>query len=157
MIGFEHCLKDRDRIKDKVAEQVQYKSRTVEQAFTTVKDTVRYTFQYDEAHYSTGVRADIERLKAEGFEEAERKNSWTADQYKGINSWWRVPDTDCVFEVQFHTRMSFEAKQFTHGAYERLRNPLTSDGERDELSGFQQRASACIKVPPSAADIPNYP
>ena len=27
-----------------------------------------------------------------------------------------------LFEVQFHTRISFEAKQLTHGAYERLRS-----------------------------------
>jgi hypothetical protein len=157
LIGVEHCLKDRDRIKDKVAEQVQYKFRTVEHAFTTVKDTVRFTFQYGEAHYSIGVRADIERLKAEGYEETERKNSWKAEQYKGINSWWRIPGTTQLFEVQFHTHMSYEVKQLTHTAYERMRNPLTSDAERDELSNYQQRVSGSIKVPPGATDIPDYP
>jgi hypothetical protein len=157
LIGFEHCLKDRDRIKDKVAEQIKYKFRTVEHAFATVKDTVRYTFQYGEANYSAGVWADIQRLKTHGFEEVERRNSWTADQYKGINSWWRVPGSVQIFEVQFHTLISFEAKQLTHVAYKRLRNPLTSDAEREELSSFQKRVSGSIRVPPGATGIPDYP
>ena len=42
-------------------------------------------------------------------------------QYKGINSQWIEPDTGQRFEVQFHTGISFEAKQLTHTAYEQLR------------------------------------
>ena len=37
---------------------------------------------------------------------------------KGINSQWIDPDSGQRFEVQFHTRISFEAKQLTHSAYE---------------------------------------
>ena len=84
-------------------------------------DTIRYTFQYREARYTQGVWTDIERLKGEGFKMHKLKNSWSDDQYKGINSQWIEPDTGQRFEVQFHTRISFEAKQLTHPAYERLR------------------------------------
>ena len=48
---------------------------------------------------------------------------WSDDKYKGINSQWIEPDSGQRFEVQFHTRISFEAKQLTHHAYERLRTP----------------------------------
>src|SRR6202034_3993016 len=65
--------------------------------------------------------ADIGRLKDQGFELHKLKNSWSDDQYKGINSQWIEPETGQRFEVQFHTRISFEAKQLTHKAYERLR------------------------------------
>ena len=41
-----------------------------------------------------------------------------SDQYKGINSQWIDPESGQRFEVQFHTRISFEAKQLTHDAYE---------------------------------------
>ncbi len=44
------------------------------------------------------------------------------DEYRGINSQWRDSQTGHRFEVQFHTVPSFEAKQVTHGAYERLRD-----------------------------------
>ena len=89
-----------------------------EQAVSLVPDAIRYTFQYQEARYTQGVLADIERLKDQGFELDKLKNSWSDDQYKGINSQWIEPDTGQRFEVQFHTRISFEAKQLTH---ERLR------------------------------------
>ena len=86
---------------------------------SAVSDTIRYTFQYRESRYTQGVWTDIERLKGEGFELHKLKNSWSDDEYKGINSTWIQPDTGQRFEVQFHTRISFEAKQLTHTAYER--------------------------------------
>ena len=89
-----------------------------EEAVSLVPDAIRYTFQYDEARYTRGVWADIARLRDQGFELDKLKNSWSDDQYKGINSQWIEPDTGQRFEVQFHTRISFEAKQITH---ERLR------------------------------------
>ena len=83
-------------------------------------------------------------------------NSWEKDEYKGINSRWRDPESGLLFEVQFHTRSSFEAKQLTHAAYERLRNPATSDIERDELQEFQRKVSAEIPIPPRVTDIGDY-
>jgi len=59
--------------------------------------------------------------------------------------------------VQFHTPESFHARQYvTHGAYERTRNPLTSDAERAELEAFQREVSSRIQVPDRATDIPNF-
>ena len=63
------------------------------------------------------------------------------------------PESGLLFEVQFHTRASFEAKQLTHAAYERLRNSLTPDIERDELQEFQRKVSAEIPIPPRVAGI----
>ena len=87
-----------------------------------VSDTIRYTFQYRESRYTQGVWTDIERLKGEGFELHKLKNCWSDDQYKGINSTWIEPDSGQRLEVQFHTHISFEAKQLTHTAYEQIRS-----------------------------------
>ena len=38
-----------------------------------------------------------------------------------MNSQWIEPDTVSV-QVEFHTRISSEAKQLTHKAYERIRS-----------------------------------
>ena len=54
-----------------------------------VPDAVRFTLTYSAERYSDGVRADVDRLKAEGFELIKLKNLWAGDQYKGINSQWR--------------------------------------------------------------------
>jgi hypothetical protein len=158
LAGFDRRLKGRDRIKDKVAEQMEAQpDLTTDQAIATVKDAVRYTFCYDEARYSIGVRADIDKLAAQGFQEVERRNSWTRDQYRGINSRWQEPATGLIFEVQFHTRNSFEAKQMTHGAYERLRDPRTTPAEQRELEEFQRYVYTNIPAPPLATEIADYP
>jgi hypothetical protein len=157
LVGFEHRLKGAERIKDKVAEGIEERGRTLDEALSTVKDAIRYTFQYNEERYASGVSADIDRMKVRGFEQVECRNSWADDQYKGINSRWREPATGQLFEVQFHTRISFEAKQFTHGAYERLRDPTTTRSELPELRRFQREVSEKVLIPPGATEIPNYP
>ncbi len=122
-----------------------------------MSDTIRYTFQYREAHYTQGVQADIERLKGQGFELHKLRNSWSEEEYKGINSQWIEPDSGQRFEVQFHTRISFEAKQLTHDAYERLRTQQADEFEKMVLKAFQRKVSAEVPIPPGAADIPDYP
>ena len=157
LIGFEHRLKGRDRIKDKVCRGIRNFGRTPEQAVSRVPDAIRYTFQYREARYTQGVWTDIGRLKEEGFQLHNLWNAWSKDQYKGINSQWIDPETGQRFEVQFHTRISFEAKQLTHPAYERLRTRQPDKFEQMVLEAFQKKVSADVPVPPGAPDIPDYP
>ena len=158
LIGFEHRLKGRDRIKEKVCDKMEEFSYSAEEAVSVVSDTIRYTFQYREARYTQGVWSDIERLKGEGFKLHQLKNSWSDEEYKGINSQWIEPDTGQRFEVQFHTRISFEAKQLTHDAYERLRDysrPISSS--RWCWKPSSKKVTAEVPIPPGAADIPDYP
>jgi hypothetical protein len=156
LIGFEHCRKGRDRIKAKVCDNINENSLSLDEAVSLVPDAIRYTFQYDEASYSQGVRADIARMGEQGFDLDILKNFWSHDQYKGINTQWIDQDTGQRFEVQFHTRISFEAKQITHPAYERLRTLEADKFEELVLEAFQKKVSAEVPVPPGAVDIPDY-
>jgi hypothetical protein len=158
LIGFDHRLKGRDRLKEKIYGTIKDLHHSPEQAVSLVPDAIRYTFQYRESGYTQGVWADIGRLKDRGFELDKLKNSWSGEQYKGINSQWIEPDTGQRFEVQFHTRISFEAKQLTHDAYKRLRAGQCPDKfEQMVLEAFQKKVTAEVPVPPGAADIPDYP
>jgi len=157
LVGFENCRKGRDRIKEKVCGTISDFSRSPEQAVSLVPDAIRYTFQYEEARYTQGVRADIVRLHEQGFKLKALRNYWFNDQYKGINSQWVEPDTGQRFELQFHTRISFEAKQLTHSAYERLRTLEADKFEELVLEAFQRKVTADVPVPPGAVDIPDYP
>jgi hypothetical protein len=157
LVGLEFRCKGEDRIMEKVAHDMQYKGRTAEEALTNVKDTIRYTLQYTEEHYTEGVYADADRLKVAGFELVELRNSWGGEEYKGINSRWRVPDNGQIFEVQFHTQISFEAKQLTHPAYERLRDPVATKAEQEDLRDFQRRVNVYVPSPQGALGIPDYP
>jgi len=155
LIGFERCLKGRDRIKEKVCDKIKEYGFSPEEAVSSVSDTIRYTFQYRDVRYAQGVQADIDRLKGRGFVLHKLKNYWFGEEYKGINSQWLEPATGQRFEVQFHTRVSFEAKQLTHDAYERLRTKQADRFEELVLEAFQAKVVAQVPIPPGAVGIPD--
>jgi hypothetical protein len=157
LVGLEDCRKGRDRIKEKVYDRIEEKNRTPEEAISLIPDTLRYTFQYEESRYTQGVWAEMTRMQERGLKMITRKNYWEEEEYKGINSQWIEPDTGQRFELQFHTRISFEAKQITHKAYERLRSGQPDEFEKMVLKAFERKVSAEVPIPAGAADIPDYP
>jgi hypothetical protein len=138
LTGLEHRLKGEHRLVEKVQKWLSAQpDLRPDDAFKLVKDAIRYTFVYDEQRYTDGVYADCDRLESAGFEPVDRQNSWKEDQYKGINGRWREPDSGMLFEVQFHTQESVDAKELTHPAYARIRDTSTPPDEVRELRAFQ--------------------
>lgn len=157
LAGLEHSLKGKDRLSEKVDNWMNAQAGlTAAEAIRLVKDAIRYTFVYAETTYAAGVRADCDRLESSGFRPVDRRNSWEEDQYKGINSRWREPDSEMLFEVQFHTRESLDAKELTHSAYERIRDTKTPPDEVRRLKEYQRDVCAGITIPPGATEIPDY-
>jgi hypothetical protein len=156
LAGLENLIKGEDRLKEKVADELAAPGLSERDALAKVSDAVRSTLVYSPQHYADGVCADVELLKAEGFELLKLKNLWSDEQYKGINSQWRRPETGLRFEVQFHTRESLEAKELTHEAYERIRSD-TSPTEREDLRQFQRTVNALLITPERTAEIKDYP
>jgi hypothetical protein len=156
LAGLRHMLKGEDRLKEKIADFMQSPEATVGDALGIVPDAVRFTFTYSPQRYAGGVLTDVERLKAEGFELIKLKNLWASEQYKGINTQWRRPETRLRFEVQFHTSESLEAKELTHEAYERIRASPPPE-EHQELEHFQRTANRLLVTPDRTAEIKNYP
>jgi hypothetical protein len=156
--GFGNRLKDDDRLKEKVAEGLSTigPDANSEELLQQVPDAIRFTFCFPVEAYKRGYYDICERLEKLGHEMYKAKNSWSAEEYKGINTRW-VTEEGQRFEVQVHTVESFHAKQYvTHEAYERTRNPLTSDEERRRLEAFQREVSSRIEVPGGATDIPDF-
>jgi hypothetical protein len=156
--GLEHRLKGDDRIKEKVADlwETGAPGATAKQIGREIPDAIRYTFCAEPENYKE-VYWDIkDRLQVHGYEMYYSENHWSKTQYKGINTRWLTPEGQ-RFEVQFHTRESFHAKEsVTHASYERLRNTLTRDDERQELMTFQEEVCSWIIAPEGVTDIPNY-
>jgi hypothetical protein len=157
LAGFDRRLKDHERIKEKVFDRIEEKNRSPEEVVFIIPDLIRYTLQYEQSRYTQGVWADLVRMKDCGFELMKLKNFWSDDQYKGINSQWCHPETGQRFEVQFHTRISFEAKGITHEAYKRLRSGKPEEFEKIVLKALQQEVSGKVPIPPGATDISDYP
>jgi hypothetical protein len=159
LADFEFRLKGRDRVKEKVAVTLaEQPGLTATEALHDIPDMIRYTFMYErEDRYARGIPDDLQSLEAQGFGLVRLKNFWTGDQYKGITSLWRHTETGCLTELQFHTRISFEAKQITQPAYDRLRSGRTVALEEIELEAFLRNVYAAVPTPCGAASIPDYP
>ncbi len=158
LMGLGFRLKGEDRLKEKIADHVETGApdATIPEILLDIPDAIRYTFCASRENYTSAYRDIKERLEACSYDMYYAQNHWSSTQYKGINTRWITSDGQ-RFEIQFHTPESFNAKQeVTHPAYERLRNALTTDGERRELFAFQREVCSWILVPEGAADIPNY-
>lgn len=157
LAGFDNRLKGKDRLAEKVTNWMKAQpDLKPDDAFGLVKDAIRYTLQYPDEEYAQGVNADCARLEMAGFQRGDRQGTWENDQYKGINSRWREPESGLLFEVQFHTHASFEAKEQTHGAYERIRDTSTPAAEVRQLRAYQREVCAKVPIPPGATEIPDY-
>jgi hypothetical protein len=159
LAGLEFCLKGEDRLKEKVAELLETSAQgtTPEPIVRDIPDAIRYTFCFEPSKYSDGYWDIKQRLETNEFRMTYSKNHWRDDpEYKGINTRWVTAEGQ-RFEVQFHTSESFHAKQqVTHRAYERSRNPLTSDDERGELEAFQREVCSSIPAPEAGPNIPDH-
>jgi hypothetical protein len=161
LAGFEQRIKGEDRLKEKVADLLEPPSKlTATEALSLIADVVRFTYTHRENGYTNGVLADVELLKAQGFELDKLKNTWDSEQYKGTNTQWLEPSSGVRFEVQFHTSASLEAKELTHQAYERIRsiNEQTPETEREsaELEAFQSEVNGKVPIPSDVHAIEDY-
>jgi hypothetical protein len=153
------ALKDPDRFKEKFAKLIAA-DPDVEPAELVyrIRDGVRYTFIYEDAHYSSGVTDVCETITAAGYELYECKNVWVdeAKVYQGVNSTWREPGHDILFEVQVHTPASWHAKQESHPLYEVIESLSSTREQRAEAARRQMEIFSKVPIPPDVTDIPSY-
>jgi hypothetical protein len=152
------ALKSPDRFKEKLAKMISLEPDVAPGDHAArIHDGIRYTFVFDDdQYYSAGVRSIENRLTGSGYNLVERKPSWLGEEYKGINSQWRDSATGQLFEVQFHTAASWDAKQQTHDSYEKIQNPATTPEERTRLRAYQREVVALVPIPPGALEFAPY-
>jgi hypothetical protein len=153
------ALKDPDRFKEKYAKLI-VANPDIDPADLVdhIRDGVRYTFIYEDAFYRSGVTEVCESIAAVGYELYECKNAWVDKTkiYQGVNSTWREPSHDLLFEVQIHTPSSWNAKQESHPFYEVIESPSSTTEQRAEAARRQKDIFSEVPIPPDVADIPSY-
>jgi hypothetical protein len=155
-LGFRR--KGDERLKEKIAESLRIApAKTPEEVIREIPDAIRYTFCFEPSNYADGYQDVKERMQLNGYRMIYSKNHWRYDpEYKGTNTRWLTPEGQ-LFEVQFHTPESYDAKQeITHKSYERIRSQLTGRSERRELEAFQREVCSWIAVPSDVASILDY-
>ncbi len=151
------ALKPADSFKEKLADLImRHPDKSAEELALEVHDGIRYAFIVETEHYAEATLQAHSRLKGSGFDLEVRRNCWASAEYKGINTRWRDPAHDLVFEVQFHTTASWDARQRAHALYEAITDPATPPEERERLRAVYSEMSASVSMPPGGAAIPDY-
>ena len=89
LAGFDRRIKGEDRLKEKIADEMRSRPGIDHrQALAAIVGRRAVHLHVPGDRYTTGVRKDLERLEAAGFTQVERRNTWTSEQYKGINTRW---------------------------------------------------------------------
>ena len=152
-----YALKEPDRFKEKLYELIRDEpDKPVGQHVDEIHDGIRYTFVSDGDGYVRTVNQTVDILKASGFELGVRKNEWSNAEYKGVNTRWRDHESGCRFEIQFHTRESWQVKQATHNAYTKIHDTRTPADERERLRAYQREISLSLVLPSDWENITNY-
>ncbi|MBT2382165.1 ATP nucleotide 3'-pyrophosphokinase [Streptomyces sp. ISL-11] len=155
LVGFDHRLKSADSLKRKVATSMKEEpGQTVDAALARINDSVRYTLQWTDGRYTTGVATASATLSGWGNDNVKWSNTWgRKNGYKGINSGWRGFGSGHPFEVQFHTPSSKWAQEATHKLYEEQRLPGTPKDRVQELQRQQDAIFASVPVPEGAEGL----
>lgn len=152
LTGLEHRLKSPESIARKLLLNAHDMEISLEEAVQTIHDALRYTFIIDDDQYTNGVDEILKSLVSLGYRVERLKNTWGSEGYKGINTNLTTPD-GYIFEVQFHTQDSFDAKEVkTHDLYEIVRSEESTEAEKLEANAKQKAIFNAVPVPDGAVD-----
>jgi hypothetical protein len=151
------ALKSPDSFKQKLGDLIlRHPDKSADELSLEVHDGIRYAFIFEYEHYAQATLQAHSRLKGSGFDLEVRRNCWQNPEYKGINSRWRDPAHDLVFEVQYHTAASWDVRQRAHALYEAITDPATPPDERERLRTIHAELSAAVPAPPGSGAIPDF-
>ena len=123
--GLDSRLKSEESLARKIQTDAAADGITEDEAAAKIADVLRYTLCIREDEYAATVKATLQKLTDAGCSVIKFKNTWGGFGYKGINSQLKTPG-GYVFELQFHTPASYNAKEEEHKYYEVVRDPATS-------------------------------
>ena len=154
----------------------------LEQVAAKMNDAVRYTYLFPAGTYADKVREVLRVFASKEYELVTIKNFWASKKvYPGINVTFESKGGQ-LFELQFHTKDSFDAKKVEEPHYETRRSNdaqiaaikarakaekrVLTDDEKDEIMRIEadndveneesKRLFGNVPTPPAAKEIKDY-
>ena len=151
LAGLDNRIKGKDSYLDKIAREYQPGYHY------EVKDVLRYTMVSPSNNMVGKTLDSIEDLKKNGANVYQVKNLWLnkKNPYNGINTFVQDMDGN-KFEIQYHTKASYEAKQKTHKLYEDIRKGNLSSEEMQKLTKEMHEVFDAAKVPDGIERVKSY-
>lgn len=153
--GLEYRLKTVESLSRKIVSDAHDMEISLSEAANNIHDGLRYTFTIDEQEYVAKTRLIMDTLIANGNSVYKFKNYWAKKDvdYQGINVILRSKD-GFIYEVQFHTPMSYYVKgEKTHKYYEIIRSETSTAEEKAEASKKQAEEYKQIPIPKGVEEI----
>lgn len=121
LTGFEARVKGLESTARKIAGKITMEGQEAWAARQSIRDAVRYTIRTDAEDFVANTRSVVERLEAAGYRMTKWKPTFgQGEPYVGLNTFWENRQ-GYTFELQFHTKESFIAKELNHVTYEAQR------------------------------------
>ena len=147
MAGLEYALKSKSSLARKIETEMLNAGIHADEAVADMKDVLRYTMLLDADNFTQSYQKVVGELLARGYHMPIIKNTWrNGMMYKGINT--NLVKDGQVFELQFHTRESFDLKNGKlHELYEEWRLPSTPETRKIILQKEMLALSDNLKTP----------
>lgn len=144
--GLEYRLKSTESLARKIQTDANQQGISIDEAAANISDVARYTMISSDADYVANLDNVVKELEANGAV-VRVKNFWKeGDPYQGVNL--KVKKANATFEVQIHTRDSFEVKEKKiHPIYEKYREAGTTPESKRELWASMVALAATIPRP----------
>lgn len=151
--GLKYCLKSRESLARKILEDSRIKGVSLEDAASSISDSLRYTLVSDEANYTQMVSNSLEQLQKKGYVIDKLKNYWGNDIYQGINVSMISPE-GIKIELQFHTDASYYTKEnLNHHYYEIARSENATQEEIIEATQKMIENQSLVNPPEGSQNI----
>ncbi len=120
-----------------------------------VNDALRYTMILPEAKYFKEPVEIQLSLKKQGFEATAKWDAWNNPSYRGINYTFKDKQGQ-LFELQFHTKESFDVKSRLHKLYEESRLQTTLPERKKELNDEMEKQWLKVSRPSGIKGIADW-
>ena len=151
--GLDYRLKSGESLSRKILSDAHVKGVTLEEAATSIGDSLRYTLVIDETNYSDIVSKSLRQLQNDGYSISKVKNFWGDEIYQGINVSVVTPG-GIKIGLQFHTEASYYTKEvLNHSYYEIARSETATIDEIINANDAMIENQSKVNVPSRAEEI----
>ena len=146
-----HRLKDLEGLKRKIISDSKDYDGSFSDAASNLRDGVRYTIVLPDELYVLKTDEYLHKIEDMGYNVIEFKNCWGKPLYQGFNVIIKCPNTECFFELQFHTPYGYQIKE---GSTRDLYQVVRDDDMSLETIELKKRANKLRRIFQRSVPIP---
>ena len=160
MYGLKNRLKTKQSLARKIETDAYNDDISLEESASKVKDSVRYTALSPDKDFTKNYFAIKKSLEDKGYTETRCKNYFDLYnqgkvKHKSVQSVFKSPDGQ-VFELQFHTPSSQNAKNKKVPLYEEARKPGIDNARLSEIEVKMNDLAKTVFTPPNVYSIKSH-